>query len=63
MRGEHSGTRLTPRRRCPSSALRLPDALVIAIAIALNADHLLTTDRRWATLRGIGLGRRVTVVG
>lgn len=27
--------------------LRLPDALVIATAIALKADRLLTTDARW----------------
>ena len=35
LRAEH-GTRL-----------RLPDALVVATAIDLRADHLLTTDRRW----------------
>ena len=27
--------------------LRLPDALVVATALDLGADHLLTTDRRW----------------
>lgn len=27
--------------------LRLPDALVVATAVALGADELLTTDRRW----------------
>ena len=45
------------------STLRLPDALVIATAIELEADHLLTTDRRWKTLRRLGLGARLTVVG
>ena len=44
-------------------SLRLPDALVIATAIELAADHLLTTDRRWKTLRRLGLGDRLTVVG
>ncbi|MEP7379284.1 MAG: type II toxin-antitoxin system VapC family toxin [Chloroflexota bacterium] len=29
------------------SRLRLPDALVIATALELSADRLLTTDRRW----------------
>ncbi len=42
--------------------LRLPDALVIATAIDLDADHLLTTDRRWKALRGLGLRGRLTVV-
>jgi predicted nucleic acid-binding protein len=27
--------------------LRLPDALVVATALELSADRLLTTDRRW----------------
>ena len=27
--------------------LKLPDALVVAVAIHLNADRILTTDRRW----------------
>jgi predicted nucleic acid-binding protein len=45
------------------SNLRLPDALVIATAIELEADHLLTTDRRWKSLRRLGFGARTTVVG
>jgi predicted nucleic acid-binding protein len=49
------------RARHPS--LRLPDALVIATAVELNADHLLTTDQRWKTLRRLGLRGRLTVVG
>ncbi|MBC8363952.1 MAG: PIN domain-containing protein [Actinobacteria bacterium] len=34
--------------------LRLPDALVVATAIVLDADRLLTTDRRWP--HGAALG-------
>jgi predicted nucleic acid-binding protein len=49
--------------RARHSTLRLPDALVIATAIELEADHLLTTDRRWKSLRRLGLGARLTVVG
>jgi predicted nucleic acid-binding protein len=49
------------RARHPS--LRLPDALVIATAVKLDADHVLTTDRRWKALRGLGLRGRLTVVG
>ena len=29
------------------SRLRLPDALVVATALELHADQVLTTDRRW----------------
>ncbi|MEX2546929.1 MAG: PIN domain-containing protein [Chloroflexota bacterium] len=32
------------------SRLRLPDALVVATAVELGADRILTTDRRWPTL-------------
>jgi predicted nucleic acid-binding protein len=49
--------------RARHSNLRLPDALVIATAIEREADHLLTTDRRWKSLRRLGLGARLTVVG
>jgi predicted nucleic acid-binding protein len=49
--------------RARHSSLRLPDALVIATAVDLEADHLLTTDRRWKALRGLGLRGRLTVVG
>jgi predicted nucleic acid-binding protein len=31
-------------------ALRLPDALVVATAVALGADRILTTDARWPKL-------------
>lgn len=33
--------------RADHPSLRLPDALVIATAMTLRADLLLTTDRRW----------------
>jgi predicted nucleic acid-binding protein len=36
--------------RADHDTLRLPDALVIATAIAANADLLLTTDRGWPKL-------------
>lgn len=36
--------------RAKHNALRLPDALVVATALALKADILLTTDRRWPKL-------------
>lgn len=51
----------TLRARHPS--LRLRDALVIATAIELDADNLLTTDRRWKALRRLGLRGRLIVVG
>lgn len=35
------------RLRALHRALRLPDALVIATAVALGAEVLLTTDSRW----------------
>jgi predicted nucleic acid-binding protein len=34
---------------------RLPDALVIATAVAEGADRLVTTDRRWPSARRLGL--------
>lgn len=51
----------TLRARHPS--LRLPDALVIATAAELDADHLLTTDQHWKTLRRLGLRGLLSVVG
>jgi predicted nucleic acid-binding protein len=35
--------------------LRLPDALVVATALVLDADRLLTTDRRWPRRASLGL--------
>jgi predicted nucleic acid-binding protein len=49
--------------RARHSSLRLPDALVIATAMELEADHLLTTDRRWKAIRRLGLGDRLSIVG
>lgn len=49
--------------RSAHRTLRLPDALVIATAIELDADHLLTTDLRWKSLRRLGLRGQLTVVG
>jgi predicted nucleic acid-binding protein len=39
-------------------AMRLPDALVVATAVVLGADRVITTDPRWPTLPV-----RVEVVG
>jgi predicted nucleic acid-binding protein len=61
--GDREITRRAAGLRARHSNLRLPDALVIAAAIELEADHLLTTDRRWKSLRRLGLGARLTLVG
>lgn len=42
--------------------LRLPDALVIATAAHLGADHLLTTDRSWPTRAELGLSAQIIEV-
>ena len=42
--------------------LRLPDALVIATAVVLDADVLLTTDRGWPGRGALGLRGEVAVV-
>jgi PIN domain nuclease of toxin-antitoxin system len=34
-------------RATHGTRLRLPDALVVATAMALNADLIITTDRNW----------------
>jgi hypothetical protein len=41
--------------RARHRALKLPDALVIAPASTLDADHLVTTDRRWPPRSRLGL--------
>jgi predicted nucleic acid-binding protein len=48
--------------RARYQSLRLPDALVIATAAELDADHLLTTDQRWKGLRRLGLHGRPTAI-
>lgn len=40
--------------RAHHQAMKLPDALVIATAIAHEADVLVTTDRRWPTRARLG---------
>ena len=45
-------------RAAHGTALRLPDALVIATALALGAERVITTDGRWP-----GLPVHVEVVG
>lgn len=55
--------RSAARLRARHVALRLPDALVIATAVEIQADRLLTTDRRWKSMRGLGLTGRLSVVG
>ena len=54
--------RAAARLRAKHRSLRLPDALVIATAIILDADHLLTTDKAWKRLRNLGV-RGLVVVG
>ncbi len=49
--------------RARYAALRLPDALVIATAIQLDADFLLTTDLRWKKLARLCLRGRLVLVG
>ncbi len=41
------------RLRARHRALRLPDVLVIAAAIADNADQLVTTDHGWPTAKAL----------
>ena len=37
-------------RGAPGPSLRLPDALIVATAIVLDADRIITTDARWPAL-------------
>ncbi|MGE3621191.1 MAG: type II toxin-antitoxin system VapC family toxin [Acidimicrobiia bacterium] len=41
--------------RARHRALKLPDALVIATAVHLDADTLVTTDRRWPSRSRLGI--------
>ena len=45
-----SAARAAELRATHGPRLKLPDALVVAIAIHLGADRILTTDRRWPKL-------------
>ncbi|HEV7722135.1 MAG TPA: PIN domain-containing protein [Iamia sp.] len=49
--------------RAAHGRLKLPDALVIATAKALEAHRVLTTDRRWPTRSALGLRATLTIVG
>ena len=48
------------RARHPS--LKLPDALVIATADHLGADHLITTDRRWPSRSKLKLNASISEI-
>jgi predicted nucleic acid-binding protein len=45
-----AAARAAELRATHGGRLRLPDALVVATAIHLNADRILTTDRGWPKL-------------
>ena len=45
-----SAARAAELRATHGRRLKLPDALVVAIAVHLKADRILTTDRRWPKL-------------
>lgn len=45
-----AAARAAELRATHGSRLKLPDALVVAIAMHLGADRILTTDRRWPVL-------------
>jgi predicted nucleic acid-binding protein len=44
------------------SQLRLPDALVVATAIVLDADRLITTDRGWPHEAALGFDGEIEVL-
>ena len=52
--------RIAAALRAQHRKLRLPDALVIATAVAASADELITTDRGWPTMRALGLDIVIT---
>jgi predicted nucleic acid-binding protein len=45
-----SAARAADLRATHGRRLKLPDALIVAIAMHLRADRILTTDRRWPKL-------------
>ena len=45
-----SAARAAELRATHGRRLKLPDALVVAVAMHLKADRILTTDRRWPKL-------------
>ena len=48
--------------RARHPALKLPDALVVATAVTLDADHLVTTDRKWPSRSRLGLRAIITKI-
>lgn len=48
--------------RARHQSLKLPDALVIATASHLDADHLITTDRQWPSRTKLKLRAAITQV-
>lgn len=46
--------------RARHRTIKLPDALVVATAIVLAADHLVTTDRKWPARSKLGLRAAIT---
>lgn len=50
------------RLRQRHAALRLPDALVVATAIHIDADVLVTTDRRWPRRSALGFRGNLVVL-
>jgi predicted nucleic acid-binding protein len=48
--------------RAEHPSTKLPDALVIATAVVLEADRLVTTDRRWPPPSSLGLRAVVVTV-
>jgi predicted nucleic acid-binding protein len=46
--------------RAHHPSLKLPDALVIATASHLEADHLVTTDRQWPSKTKLKLAMTIT---
>lgn len=48
--------------RARHRSLKLPDALVIATARHLDADHLVTTDRNWPTRTKLKLRTIITEI-
>ena len=48
--------------RARHRSVKLPDALIIATAIVLDADRVLTTDRRWPPKGKLGLRATISSV-
>ena len=48
--------------RAKHPGLRLPDALVIATAVLLGADRLVTTDRRWPARSRLRISTAIDVL-